>query len=230
MPIALPVFRIISIGTLEAHPLWHENAAVRTGHATTTLISVGDEHIIVNPALPAQALAARLSERTPIPADDIDTVFLTSFQPDHRRGLRLFEGSKWLMSEAEKRSASAALQDSRSEAEEAGDEELVGHYDRELALLERCRAADDSLVPKVDLFPLPGVTEGTCGLLIALPARTVLITGDAVATLEHIEQGKVLPHVGSLAQAQESFKEAIEIADVIIPGRDNIMLNPLRRG
>ena len=225
----LPTFRIISIGTLEAHPLWNENAAVRTGHATTTLISVGDDHVIVNPALPAQALAARLSERTPVPADEIDTVFLTSFQPDHRRGLRLFEGSRWLLSETEKRSAAAAIRDARSEAEEAGDEELVGHYERELALLERCGVADDTLFPKIDLFPLPGVTEGTCGLLIALPARTVLITGDAIATIEHLEQGKVLPHVGNLTQAQESFKEAIEIADVIIPGRDNIMLNPMRR-
>ena len=62
-----------------------------------------------------------------------------------------------------------------------------------------------------------------------LPTRTVLIAGDAVATIEHLEQGKVLPHCVNLAQAQESFKEAIEIADVIIPGRDNIVLNPLRR-
>lgn len=225
----LPTYRIISIGTLEAHPLWNEPAAVRTGHATTTLISVGDDHILVNPALPVQAMAARLSERSQVPADEIDMVFLTSFQPDHRRGLRLFEGSRWLVSEAEKRSAGGALRDARSEAEESGDEELVGHYERELALLERCGVADDSLLPKVDLFPLPGVTEGTCGVLIALPARTVLLTGDAVATIEHLEQGKVLPHVGNLAQAQESFKEAIEIADVLIPGRDNIMLNPMRR-
>ena len=30
--------RIISIGTLAAHPLWEERNDVRTGHATTTLI------------------------------------------------------------------------------------------------------------------------------------------------------------------------------------------------
>lgn len=224
----LPTFRIISIGTLDVHPLWGETGPARTAHATTTLISQGDEHVLVNPALPAQALAARLSERSPIPADAISTIFLTSFQPDHRRGLRMFDGARWLVSEAEKRGAAAALRDARGDAEEAGDEELVGHYDRELAILERCEIADDSLLPKVDLFPLPGVTEGTCGVLIALPARTILLTGDAVATIEHLEQGKVLTHVGNLAQAQESFKEAIEIADVLIPGRDNIMLNPLR--
>jgi glyoxylase-like metal-dependent hydrolase (beta-lactamase superfamily II) len=225
----LPQFRVISIGTLDAHPLWHDAAPSRTGHATTTLISLGDEHVLVNPSLPAQALAARMSERTPVAIDSVTAVFMTSFQPDHRRGLRLFDAARWLLHEPERQAAAAAFRDSRSEAEEAGDEELVGHYDRELGLLERCEVADDSLMSKVDLFPLPGVTPGTCGLLIALPARTVLIAGDAVATIEHLEQGKVLPSCASLVQAQESFKEAIEIADVLIPGRDNIMLNPMRQ-
>lgn len=225
----LPQFRIISIGTLDVHPLWNEAGASRTGHATTTLISMGNEHVLVNPSLPSQALAARLSERTPLPIDSITQVFMSSFQSDHRRALRLFEGARWLLHEPERQAAAASFRESRAEAEEAGDEELVAHYDRELGLLERCEAAEDSLVPKVDLFPLPGVTPGTCGLLIALPARTVLISGDAVATLEHLEHGKVLPRCANLAQAQESFKEAIEIADVLIPGRDNIMLNPMRR-
>ena len=63
----LPTFRIISIGTLDVHPLWGEPAPARTGHATTTLISLGDEHVLVNPALPTQALAARMSERERAP-------------------------------------------------------------------------------------------------------------------------------------------------------------------
>lgn len=28
----------------------------------------------------------------------------------------------------------------------------------------------------------------------------------------------------------DSFKEVIEIADVIVPGRDNVTINPLRPG
>ena len=224
-----PFFRIISIGTLDAHPLWNESVPARTGHATSTLISVGDQHILVNPSLPAQALAARLSERSPISADEITHVFLTSFAADHHRALRMFEGAKWLLHEPERAAALMALQESRSEAVEAGDDEVARLHDRELELLEQCQIAEDTIVPHVDLFPLPGVTEGTCGLLIALPARTILIAGDAVPTVEHLEQGKVLPHCANLAQAQESFKEAIEIADILIPGRDNILLNPLRR-
>jgi hypothetical protein len=30
-------------------------------------------------------------------------------------------------------------------------------------------------------------------------------------------------------QAQESFAEAIQIADILIPGRDNVTVNPIRR-
>ena len=76
----------------------------------------------------------------------------------------------------------------------------------------------------MDLFPLPGVTPGTCGLLIAQPRATVLITGDAVATAEHLELGRVLQQSEDLERARESFREAIEIADIIIPGRDNLLV------
>ncbi len=227
----LPSFRIISIGTLDAHPLWNEPAPVRTGHATTTLISAGDQHVLVNPSLPSQALAARLSERCPIAMDAITHVFLTTFQPDHRRALRMFEdsGATWLIHEREREAARASLREAKVEAEDAGDADVVAHYEREMALLDRCVDAPDSILPKVDLFPLPGVTPGTCGLLIALPTHTALVCGDAVATTEHVEQGKVLPHCVNLQQAQDSFKETIEIADLLVPGRDNIMMNPLRR-
>jgi hypothetical protein len=60
------------------------------------------------------------------------------------------------------------------------------------------------------------------------PTRTTLITGDAVATGDHLEKGQVLPGCFNREQAMESFKEAVEIADVIVPGRDNIVLNPVR--
>lgn len=224
-----PEYRIISIGTLAAHPLWNEKSAVRTGHATTTLISAGDVHILVNPALPAQALLARMSERTPIKSDQITHVFLTSFEQDHRRALRAFEDAVWLVHEPEREAALAGYKITLDEAVEADDQELVTLAEQEIALAQRCQVAPDSLAPKIDLFPLPGVTAGTCGVLLLLPGSTVLICGDAIPTAEHLSQGKVLPHCVSISQAQESFKEAIEIADVLILGRDNIAFNPLRR-
>ncbi|UCD74376.1 MAG: MBL fold metallo-hydrolase [Phycisphaerales bacterium] len=221
-------YRIISIGTLAAHPLWNEKGEVRTGHPTTTLISSGETHILVNPGLPAAILGARMGERTNVRPDQITHVFLTALSQDHYRALPAFEKAEWYAYETEGIAALAGLRDQLQRAEEGGDEGLIETVRNHMEIIRRCRAAEDSLVQGVDLFPLPGVTPGTCGLLLALPRQTVLIAGDAVATLEHLQQGKVLPHSASIEQAQDSFREAIEIADIIIPGRDNLVFNPLR--
>ena len=57
--------RIISIGAPSSNPLWGEKpgAAVRTGHATTTLIQSGKKNILIDPGLPAPILAQRLGDR-----------------------------------------------------------------------------------------------------------------------------------------------------------------------
>jgi glyoxylase-like metal-dependent hydrolase (beta-lactamase superfamily II) len=99
----------------------------------------------------------------------------------------------------------------------------------EITLLQRCKSSPDTLAMGVDLFPLYGVTQGSCGLLLPQPSATVLVAGDAVASYEHLAEGKVLSPVFSLEQAQESFKEVIEIADLIVCGRDNVVQNPMRR-
>ncbi len=222
-------YRIVSIGTLAAHPLWNERAPVRTGHATTTLISSGEANIIIDPSLPSQVVAARLNEVSRIKPEDITHVFLTSFEPERRRGLTLFERAEWLVYEPELRSAEAAITAKLREAEENDDEQLTAFFKEQLNLLSRCGAAPDRIARGVDLFPLPGVTPGSCGLLLSMPGMTVLICGDAIATSEHLLEGKVLQGAVDIEQAQDSFREAIEIADVLILGRGNITLNPIRR-
>jgi hypothetical protein len=49
-----------------------------------------------------------------------------------------------------------------------------------------------------------------------------------VATQEHLEKGSVLQNCADIELAKESFLESVEIADIIIPGRDNVILNPAR--
>ncbi|MCL4209928.1 MAG: hypothetical protein HRU76_08780 [Phycisphaeraceae bacterium] len=223
-------YRIISIGAFAAHPLWNEQGAQRTAHATTTLIEAGKARILVDPSLPTQVLAARLSERANLTPGDITHVFLTSFEPMRRRGLAAFEQAAWLVSEREREAIGVAMIERLSVAEEAGDAPVRDLLRSEIAILQRCQPAPDSIAPGVDLFPLPGVTPGTCGLLLPTSRATVLICGDAVASVEHLEQGKVLPTCADREQAHESFREAIEIADVLVLGRDNYVVNPLRRG
>ena len=221
-------FDIISIGTLSRNRLWNEPDALRTPHATTTLIRTGKRHILIDPGLPPQALQARLFERTGLQPEAIDTVFLTNFRPAHRAGLSLFPAARKLVHELEQQAVRDDLSNLIDQAPEADLDRA--HFERELAILNDFEPADDHLAEHVDLFPLFGYTPGTTGLLLAMPTLTVLLAGDAVATHDHFLAGQVFPDSANIGQAQESLREAYEIADLIIPGHDNLFLNPRTHG
>lgn len=220
-------FRIISIGALAVHELWTHQGAARTAHATTTLVISGHRRIVVNPGLPPQVAAARLGERAGLMPEDISDVFLTSFRPDHCWGLPAFPNAAWHVAEAEREVVGRLLIE---RFQEERDEEARAALQQEIALLQKCKAAPDTLAEHVDLFPVHGYTPGACGLLLSHPQTTTLIAGGAVATVEHLEQGRVVKGAYDIEQAQESLLEAVEIADVIVPGFDNVLFNPVRRG
>jgi len=224
-----PDFRVISIGALAAHPLWNEMGDARPGHATTTLVRSGDAVVIVDPSLPPKILEARLDERAGLEASAITHVFLTCLSPLHRRGISLFEDAEWLVCEAEREAVGVHLVGQYQEAEAAGDRDLMETLRSEIALVQRIGAAPDRLAEGVDLFPLPGVTPGLAGLLVSSPASTALICGDAIPTVEHLDAGRMHAHCHDVERARESFSEAVEIADLLILGRDNLVINPLRR-
>jgi hypothetical protein len=156
---------IISIGTLSRNRLWNETQAVRTPHATTSLVRVGKRNILIDPGLPAQALGARLFERTGLRPEQIDTVFLTNFRPAHRAGLPLFSSAKMYIHETEQAAMRQHIERLIEDAPEADiDRKLLA---QELTLLDSLTPAEDKLAEHLDLFPLPGYTPGTCGLLVA---------------------------------------------------------------
>lgn len=228
---------VVSIGALAANPLWGERDPVRTGHATTVLVRTEADgagppiNLLVDPGLPAEALLARLRERAGLGPEDITHVFLTSFQPDARRALPAFERAAWFLSGDEREAVGVPLAEGLKRLMtnfEDRDEQTEQILRTDIALLQRCRPAPDRLADGVDLFPLPGITPGCCGLL--LNAReTILVCGDAVPTARHLAEGKLLPGAHDIDRARESFAEAVEIADLLIPGRDNLTINPLRR-
>lgn len=224
--------RIISIGVLPFHPLWGERTPVRMGHGTTTLIRTEDRLILVDPSLPAPVLTARLQERANVTPGVITDVFLTSFRPEVRRAISLFEGASWWIGEAERESVGLALGSrlkQEAELEDRADKELIEALSQDVGILQRARPAPDQLAPRIGLFPMPGVTPGASGLLIEDARHTTIICGDAIPTVEHLEQGKILPSAFNLDQARESMAEAVEIADLLVLGRDNIVVNPTRR-
>lgn len=228
--------RVISIGALPAHPLWNERGQVRTGHATTSLLTFGSRRMLVDPGLPEPALVARLAERANLRPDDITDVFLTCFRPDVRRALHTFARAQWWVSEAERESVGvplarrlAELTDHADDADDEGDTDLRRALEADIGLLARCKPAPDHFAEGLSLFPLPGVTPGMSGLLAEGPRFATLICGDAVPTVEHLEQGKVLPAAVDLDAARASLAEAVEIAELLVLGRDNLVVNPTKR-
>ena len=219
-------WRIVSIGTLPSNPLWNETGPQRTGHATTTVVKSDNTILLVDPSLPPQMLNARLQERWGIDLSAITHVFLTSFDPDRRRSLSGLEHATWYMHEPEIQSAVDAISEELQQA--SGDSELSQLLEQHRNLLANFEVAPDRVCAGVDLFPIHGYTPGSCGLLLPTPKRTILICGDTVATSEHLAKGMVLATYANIEMAQESFKECVEIADVLVPGRDNVVVNPIR--
>lgn len=225
--------RVISIGTLSAHPLWMEKGEVRTGHATSTLIRSGKKAILVDPGLPDRAIAARLGERAGAGVGQVTHVFLTSFQLDTFRGINAFPHATWWIAEREREAVGVPLAQQLKVAMLGDDRELIERLQMQVAILKRCEPAPDRLADGVDLFPMPGVTPGLSGLIVEQGRGgkgTLVVAGDAIATIEHLERGMVLTSAIDVKLAQESFREAVEIADWFIPGRDNLIANPVRRG
>lgn len=224
-------FRIISIGTLASNELWNERGGVRTGHATTTLIISGKQRILVDPGLPEQVLVARLQERVNVRASEVTHVFLTSFLPDTRRGILAFDNAVWWVSSEERERMGGAIAAKLKEMVEDDDPDTTVRrvLEQDIAVLKRCQPAPDHLAERVDLFPLHGVTPGLSGLILSGERFTTVVTGDAIATQEHLEQGKVLASAHDVEKARASFEEAVEVADLLILGRDNVVVNPTRR-
>jgi glyoxylase-like metal-dependent hydrolase (beta-lactamase superfamily II) len=230
-------YRVISIGAMSFNPLWNERSPLRAGHATCTLVRSQSRVIVVDPGLPEGAMAAKLEERCGLRPKDVTDVFLTSFVPDTTRSLHLFEDARWLVHEQEREivgvQLATGLKDIVMRTESQGgvrkDEMLLGVLQHSIALLQRCQAAPDSIADRVDLFPLPGVTPGMCGLLLSGTRHTTVIAGDSVPTGEHLEKGRVPQQAADVGQAKTSFEEVIEIADLVVCGRDNVVLNPTKR-
>lgn len=232
LSMSIPRVDIISIGTLSRNRLWNESAPVRTAHSTTTLVRSGRRNVLIDPGLPAAALGARLFERTGLSPDKIDTVFLTNFRPAHRGGLSLFANAKLLAHELEIDAARRQIEQSLAESQRAGgaEESEKSRWRAELELLRLLVPAEDKIADGVGIFPLFGYTPGTCGLIVTTPATTTIVAGDAVASRDHFLAGQVLPDAQDVGAAQEAFQEVYEIADLIVPGHDNIFANPRGQG
>ena len=220
-------YTVVSIGTLSMNRLWGESTPLRTAHATTTLITARDRLILVDPSLPATALDARLFERTGKRLADVTDVFCTTLRPVHRRSLEALGQARWWAGQAEIEALGQQfVQTGHTQQRLEGDEARL--IELELRLLGRIKPCPDELVPQVQLYPLPGPSAGSAGLLLTSPTTAVIIAGDAALTAEHVQRGQVWEGCVDAESAIESLRDMMEIADVIVPGHDNVMLIPGR--
>jgi len=199
---------IIAIGSLAANPYWGEKVPARREYATATLVRSGEVCLMVDPGWPAEVLRAALWYRVGLEPDAVTHVFLTHFDAAHFGGIDLFEAAAWLMYEEEIRFGRAEVQ-----AEGLG-----------ARVLERVQPAPDRFAPGVDLFPTFGPSPGHCSLLVYTALASTVVAGDIVLTGEHFDRGSLGEEPWDLERAQESFRDVLEVADLIVPGHDNLLV------
>ncbi len=217
-------FTIISIGALSHNRLWGEGAAVRTSHATTTLVKDDKRMLLVDPSLPTTALAARFNERTGKQLADVTDVFCTTLRPVHRRSIAAFPQANWYASEAELMSYREYLRTLMGSMDRLGEERA--EVEKDIKLLEKFQIAPEKFGPQIDLYPLSGPSMGSAGLLLTPATQSILIAGDAALTADHVLAGQVWEGCYDTELAMESLQDLLEIGDIIVPGHDNVMLAP----
>ena len=214
-------YTVISIGALSHNRLWHESAAIRTAHSTTTFISSGEKQIIVDPSLPPTALQARFNERTGQDPKTVTDVFCTTLRPVHRRGIAAFENAKWWTNELELETYRGYLEGLADSASRL-DQEDAANVLADLKLLNRFRPAPEKFTPQVHLYPLVGPSPGSAGLLLTPPTTTIIVAGDAVLTSAHLLTGQIWQGCSDRKLAMDSLQDVVSMADIVIPGHDNI--------
>jgi len=194
---------VIHIGTLSKNLLWNERSARRPSVATMTLLTDDKVTVLVDPGLPPELIAGALDQRTGRKPDDITMVFLTNRRAAHTRGIAAFPKAKIYMFELEIEALSA--------------DPAVPK-----AALARLEPAPERLTEGIHIFPTPGPTRGHCSLLIPGATSTIFVAGDAVLTRDHYERGMIFEGCENPDSAKESLAEIVEMADLIVPGHDNI--------
>jgi len=199
---------VIAIGSMAQNAYWNEKTPVRKEYATTVLVRSEAMALVVDPGWPAEVVRSALYYRAGLAPEAVTHVLLTHFDPSHYAGIGLFPKAVGWMYDEEIRYAEAELA-----ADGPG-----------RPVLARLRAVPDKLAAGVDLFPTFGHTPGHASLLIYTTMHSMVVAGDAVLTQNHFERGDLGEAPWNLRKAKESFQDVMEIADVIVPGHDNLFI------
>jgi glyoxylase-like metal-dependent hydrolase (beta-lactamase superfamily II) len=200
-------FTIVNIGTLSMNRFWGETERVRTPSATCTLLQAGKIRLLVDPSPTPEQLQAKLHETTGLRPADIDVVFLTHFHGDHRFGIELFSGKRWLM-------AAPGIDEWRTANPE------------DAPLVDRFETAEDNLPKGIVLRPTPGHTYGHHSLDVESDWGRLVVSGDAVMTRDFQRAEEGFHNSVDFELAAKTIRELKKHFGLIIPGHDSLLVNP----
>ena len=195
---------IITIGNLSRNRYWGESEekSLHSVICTTTVITGKDFHVIVDPSLKdAKAMADELKRRTGLTPDNIDVVFVTHEHGDHHIGMPNFPNAKWLANPI----AAAIINEKENYA-------------------KKVESAGSTLFGVIDVVPAPGHTPGTSGLRFDYKGLSVFVAGDAVATKDFWDEGRMYFKALDMNESKKTMEKIASISNIVVPGHDNYFL------
>jgi glyoxylase-like metal-dependent hydrolase (beta-lactamase superfamily II) len=195
---------IITIGNLSRNRYWGESDArgLRSAICTCTLIQGEGFRLLVDPSLQnAEDMARELDRRTGLKLSDINNVFITHEHADHYAGLAHFPQARWLAGPE----VASLLNASRK-------------FTKPLA------PASGKLFGAVDVVPTPGHTMGLHSLRFDCAGLSVVVAGDAVATLDFWRERRGYFNCVDFEHSARSMAKIAELGDIVVPGHDNYFL------
>ena len=195
---------IITIGNLSRNRYWGESEekSLHSVICTTTVITINGHHVLVDPSLKdSDAMVKELKRRTGLTPDNIDVVFVTHEHEDHYTGLPNFPNARWLAS-----------------AEVAQAINKIAHFSKKV------EAAGNKIYDFIDVVSLPGHTPGTSGLRFDYRGLSVFVVGDAVATKDFWDEGRMYFKALDIEESLRSYKKIKGLANIVVPGHDNYFL------
>ncbi len=192
-------------------PLSSERGAL--GWCTVTLVRTGGRTILIDTGSYGDRalLLTRLEEENLSPAA-VDAVLLTHFHFDHVLNFDLFENAVFRLSERE-----------MNYVEDGGFRWAADPY-VPFSIFDKIAPRIETFTENAEVEPgiravdLPGHTPGLCGYL--LEKERVLVAGDGVKNAWEFIREEPPPAFGRRDEALESYRRAIALASIIIPGHD----------
>ena len=195
---------VITIGNLSRNRYWGEGdeRPMRSVLCTCTLVRGEGFALLADPSVAdAAQMAKELDRRTGLKPRDVTAVFVTHEHGDHYAGLAHFPDAAWYAS--------------------PGVAEVLN---RSAKLPRRLEGVTGRLFDALDVIPTPGHTDARCSLRFDCDGLSVVIAGDAVATVDFFRDRRPFYNAVNVERSKGTMDELSRIADVIVPGHDNYLL------